>query len=545
MLITGMDDPRQAASQLHRLQQSESVVAGMDDPRQAALQQAEQTIQLLRSHGFLDSQIFSLFAGKPASQADKPASQETACVTTPDRADSRCAVVEGDFVTPTKAARTKSVVSPGSSPRPVSWSLHKYFTSARPGPEQTALVPALKPRGNSELARQAEEQAQENRQAVLDQLPGSARALCQQKTASRPYQRQKGGRTKRAPEAPKEHRIVASAARKHEWCQWIYAQTAKGRSLKSCYRQVAHDTGAGCSSIRLWWQQRDRWATWVSEHPEEGRFGRRRQGCWVSLKKIKQTSTGKRISQNPNTRLGRPQPCAPFIRQVEVFASQEEAAGHSLARQDLFREFSRLLEEALVEAKQAEEAGTVTPELQKDIAAWRAKAVSLKNRKKRDDWAKYLVVQTDWTEKKTNRTTPLSQEEENRRMQAGWMWWDFMIWLAGCADSTALLRWVAQAEQFVLSRGETVLTFSDQIPIWLCPQAGKVLVRQRVVHQAAAYRRAKKFAKKAGMPPPASQPKSHVRGPGTAQAARWRVSLVARQAIVGWFSGSADEPEGP
>ena len=161
-----MDDPGQVARQLQRLQQSVAVgLAEMDDPRQAAL-------HLLRSHGFSDSQISSLFADKPASQADKPASEETACVTTPDRADSRCAVVEGDFVTPTKAARTKSVVSPGSSPRPVSWSLHKYFTSARPGPELTALVPAVKPRGNSALASQEEQQAEEHRQAVLDRLPG-------------------------------------------------------------------------------------------------------------------------------------------------------------------------------------------------------------------------------------------------------------------------------------------------------------------------------------------------------------------------------------
>ena len=74
-------------------------------------------------------------------------------------------------------------------------------------------------------------------------------------------------------------------------------------------------------------------------------------------------------------------------------------------------------------------------------------------------------------------------------MQTGWRWWDFMIWLAGCADSQDLSRWVAQPEQFVLGRRETVLTFSDQIPVWLCPQAGKVLVRQQLVHQAAAYRR--------------------------------------------------------
>ena len=146
--------------------------------------------------------------------------------------------------------------------------------------------------------------------------------------------------------------------------------------------------------MRLWWKQRARWSTWVDSHPEEGRGGRRRQGCNLSQKKFKSNSAGKRICLDSKTRLGRPQPCAPFIRQVEVFASQEEAAGHSLGRQDLLREFTRLLETALAEAAEAEEADEVPPELKKSIEAWRAKAVSLQTRKKRDDWAKYLVVQT-------------------------------------------------------------------------------------------------------------------------------------------------------
>jgi len=255
----------------------------MDDPRQAAL-------QLLRSHGFSDSQVFSLFTDKPASEADKRASE----VTPPARADSMSLV--SVFMTPPKAARRRFAVSPGSSPRPVSWSLHKYFTADSPGPEKTVLVPAIKPRGNSELARQETQEAEEDRLVVLDRLPEHSQRMCQ-KAAVRPYQRQRGGRPKRAPDAPREIRIAASAGTKHEWCQWIYAQTAKGTSLANCFRQVSRETGCSQPTIRLWWKQRARWNTWVEQHPEEGRTGRRRQGCNLSLSKMKSCSTGKKVSQ--------------------------------------------------------------------------------------------------------------------------------------------------------------------------------------------------------------------------------------------------------
>ena len=73
-----------------------------------------------------------------------------------------------------------------------------------------------------------------------------------------------------------------------------------------------------------------------------------------------------------------------------------------------------------------------------------------------------MVAQCEASERKTNRATPLSQAEEDKRLRDSWKWWDYMLWLAGCADSHSLNEWVAQPEQWVLNRKETALTFSDQ-----------------------------------------------------------------------------------
>ena len=214
----------------------------MDDPRQAAL-------ALLRANGFSDSQIVSVFGDQAVSQpadapttpesvsqpADAPTtpqsvSQPAGATTTPNSADSLVAVRE-----PARSAKT-------ASSRPICWSLHKYFKAASLGPEQAVLVSAIKPRGNSELARQQAEQAEEDRQVVLARQPEENRPLVQRRIGRVPYQRQRGGRAPRAADAPRESRIAASAAVKHGWCKWIQAETAKGKSLAGCFRQVDVET---------------------------------------------------------------------------------------------------------------------------------------------------------------------------------------------------------------------------------------------------------------------------------------------------------------
>ncbi len=91
-----------------------------------------------------------------------------------------------------------------------------------------------------------------------------------------------------------------------------------------------------------------------------------------------------------------------------------------------------------------------------------------------------MVHKTGFVERSKQRQTPLSAEQEVERVERGWKHWDTLLWLTGCADSPDLKNWVGQPERWIFNRENTVISMSDQIPVWLTPDAGKVLVKASV-----------------------------------------------------------------
>ena len=71
--------------------------------------------------------------------------------------------------------------------------------------------------------------------------------------------------------------------------------------------------------------------------------------------------------------------------------------------------------------------------------------------------------------------TQFSLQEEATRLQTAWKSFAHFVWLAGCPGPEELASWVAQPDQLVINRRQTVITASDQIPVWLRPEAGETL----------------------------------------------------------------------
>ena len=166
-------------------------------------------------------------------------------------------------------------------------------------------------------------------------------------------------------------------------------------------------------------------------------------------------------------------------------------------------------------------------EEEKSLQVWLQRQKSLaESRKRCESQSAYLVAKTGHIERNTNRQTKLSQEEEeDLLLQKHWQRWDMVLWLAGCATPAELTDWVAKPEQFVENRELTALTFSDQIPVWLKPGAGKVLqsrAQQQSAHDRAKLRRAARGSSSQDRPAlPAEQHEhSHIRGPGDGQSDR-------------------------
>ena len=111
-------------------------------------------------------------------------------------------------------------------------------------------------------------------------------------------------------------------------------------------------------------------------------------------------------------------------------------------------------------------------------------------------------------------------------------------------ELSLVLREAASIQE---NRHSVVITMSDQIPVWLKPQADKVLQPIAVQQQAASAkkRRATRLQLADGVQQSDTkeiQQAPLVRAVGNPASSRWRVSFVARQCVHHWFSDL--KPEG-
>jgi hypothetical protein len=208
-----------------------------------------------------------------------------------------------------------------------------------------------------------------------------------------------------------------------------------------------------------------------------------------------------------------------------------------------------LLDSAVLYADEAVAASTFNPDQAPELAAWKAKQLSLLTKSKRDKQGKYLVDKTGFVERSKQRQTPLSVEQEVERVERGWAHWDTLLWLTGCADSPELKDWVGQPERWIFNRENTVISMSDQIPVWLKPDAGKVLTHKAVGRArriASNHRKSRRdVAKGAEQDEEAAeaQPRTLTIAAGNPANSRSRFTFVARQLIHKYYKEGV-QPEG-
>ena len=301
---------------------------------------------------------------------------------------------------------------------------------------------------------------------------------------------------------------------------------------------------------RLVWQQKVELAGRVQKGTNTGQpVGR------PSKNLDKQAATGKRT---PGERgyLGP----TDFLRAerlaVGEWARLEEQNGHGLSRWDLFRQLKFLtahkvevLQKAVTEL--AAQGETLPDFEQKALAHCLDRLQAWQKTKAREKAALKLLQQTGFKERATNRRTSLTKEQETVLLHKSWRFFDYLSWLVANGTSAELSQFFAKPEQFRLHAQETVLLFTDQIPVWLRVEAGSLVVseakltaqragqKQRRARRLAAAK--KHSARVAGhtvpeepLPEEASgeQADSYLsRGPGDTNADRWRVTYMARQAV--------------
>ncbi len=362
-------------------------------------------------------------------------------------------------------------------------------------------------------------------------------------------------------------RVDLSVEQKHEYCQAMAVQFREtGASRNFVFQKWARQIGCRAQTVRKVWDHRVVWQREVEKRGSRtglaarGVITGRAVGRPARLRSGRFRSTGKR---QPGARgyLGPTDPLRAERQALKAWGEAQEACGHSLGRWDLFREFRVLVQAraAQLEAKQSVE--HLTEEEQATAEFAKARLEGWHCKKKRDKAALNLLQQTGFRERATNRQTKLGLAEETPLVEKAWRFFDYLVCLTGQGAVEDLAAFVGNPEQFRLHANETAVTFTDQIPVWLKVEAGTQLVSEQRLQQQhkgqADRRKARQLAqlrRQSGEGPaestcvagPVEEQAAQsylVRGPGSTEAARWRVSLLARQAVEHHFDANR-EPTG-
>ena len=182
---------------------------------------------------------------------------------------------------------------------------------------------------------------------------------------------------------------------------------------------------------------------------------------------------------------------------MSIWAHQEEESGHCLNRWDLFRQFKALVQhkhDVLAEIAQERELSDAEQKCL-DFASKRLQ--SWQSTKPREKAAYKLLGQTGFRERQTNRRTSLSKDQEKAAMERAWAFFDFINWLVPNGSTMELADFFAQPEQFRLNYLDTILLWTDQIPVWLKVEAGTQLISEKQLRAARAGQKQRRVRRQA------------------------------------------------
>jgi hypothetical protein len=167
---------------------------------------------------------------------------------------------------------------------------------------------------------------------------------------------------------------------------------------------------------------------------------------------------------------------------------------------------------------------------------------------KRAKQAVFLLARTGFLEKAKQRVTALTPRLEKARVETAWRAFDRVVWLLANGHSSVEELSLIMREAGTVQQHREAITIlqSDQIPVWLKPQAEKVLQKAEIVQEAAAQAKTRTRRKSLAAGTPQTDDKEAagtatlVKAAGNPANERWRVSFVARQRIDDYMNPNVD-----
>ena len=237
-----------------------------------------------------------------------------------------------------------------------------------------------------------------------------------------------------------------------------------------------------------------------------------------------------------------------MLKDLQGWVEEHEEQGMEIYKSDLYNEFLRQLKSKVAVYEDEKEEGTFRPDKEAKYLEMVDKLRKLSEKPWLQRWqADWLAGKCKLLSRTKQRVTSLSAEQEAELVKTGWACFDALLWKAAHGAQGDLVDWVANPARFISKRKYTVISMSDQIPCWIKGDGGKRLVKASVRTEARLRKRQRTsreaVSKGEKQKEEANeQPMTTVRTAGNPANSRYRVTLVARQLIHGYFD--TGEPQG-
>ena len=168
---------------------------------------------------------------------------------------------------------------------------------------------------------------------------------------------------------------------------------------------------------------------------------------------------------------GRKVPTEFLKMQTKAWHSNERQMGNEVNRTDIYNHFKDSLELTvnLMRGKSMRE-GKEMPEDELDFLdemEFAFEKLRAHSADARNQFADRLMQKMNARTLLPSRYTMLNKKEEKKRCEITWQQMDERMWLGAFGSKDELAKWVADPASWQLHKKDTVLLFSDQVPVWI------------------------------------------------------------------------------
>ena len=362
--------------------------------------------------------------------------------------------------------------------------------------------------------------------------------------------RSKGGRPQKA-EGKKQVYVSLTGQQKLYLITKLESMMREGWSKKKAEQELMRELGCSLSTVKLIWRKRAETKEWAGEQHKEP-FARpgtgRRKGDTSAIDKAGRA----RGCRRPKSRayLGREQNCREFYERTKLWCEVEREQGHELWGPELLKHFMRQLQSELAFAEEEMQRSELNPDKLSKVRAWQSKVASMERSEAKRSYQKRMLLNfCGLRERAKQRATCFTEAEEMDLVLKGWQCFDSLMHKAASGTADDLAVYVAQPDRWIAKRQGAVMTFSDQIPVWLKAHPDKTLVHKDVQEKARLAKKRRVTRGKVAQgeqqnrEAAEAQPRNTAKTSGNASNSRYRVTLVARQLVTDYFN-EARQPQG-